>query len=356
MSYFDSIDAALYHSSNGAMRQRSQPIVMSEWTAKRAAQVQSTKALQELALTPAIGDGASSPRAPNQSASVAGIAPVALTPSVLVASNDQAVATDPGLLTCDAAFPVPDMAAFDEFAPAVVAESLAALCQRVRTASDYRTVRGEYCRLSVLLNLKGAIAPAFRPVPVIRGANGHPVPMGDSAHKLMLRDRLVIDYHWCAARMDIHPSEAQHVALFAPGRDFSFADAWVLACKKHRGRYRAAEAMMLTTLQQCQTLTLRGPELSERVTKLSSDYRDSGGKFASRNATAKRKIREWTERMPRMKAERHVYEHLWDARELLGKENVTLVGELLALMLGQPKLDRKTIKGKLEKLDKQVQL
>lgn len=246
------------------------------------------------------------------------------------------------------AFPVDDEMSFERVGDPL--RAMKELCFRLLDHKDYHRERSEYCQLSIQMNLCGKLAPAFRPE-LSSGAK-----FGDSVHHLLNRDRLVIDFHWCATRMEIHPNDVQYAALFAPGRAFSFLDAWALSGKIHKGRYRATEALMLTTFQQCQTHSLWGPELTDRMSGVYSGYRDSGGRYASRHATAKKKIREWTERMPRMKAERHVYEHLWDARELLGKENVTLVGELLALMLGQPKLDRKTIKGKLEKLDKQVQL
>lgn len=249
--------------------------------------------------------------------------------------------------TNDNAFPIAGTTGLGEVEDGVGA--LKALSRRLVVHNDYRRERSEYCRLSVLLNAIGRMAPAFRPVPVVKAKHGDPVFM------VIHRDQLVIDYHWChAAKMDLAPADAKHAALLDLGREFNFSEAWALACEKRRGRYRAAEAVILTTFQQCQTTRLRGPELVGRAAGLAEGYRESNGQLSSRQAVALRKIREWGERQPRMKSERDVYESLWLARELLGTDNAKLIPQLVALMLGGPALDRKTIKGKLVTLDKHI--
>lgn len=229
--------------------------------------------------------------------------------------------------------------------------ALTRLSHRLLTHRDYRRERAEYFRLNLQLNRAGSLAPAFRPEVTIK------VAPRDKAHMLKHRDQLVIDYHWCQAKkMDFASADAEHAALLDWGVNFDFCVAWTLSGKKWRGRYRASEALKLTTLQQCQTLKLHGPELADRLKALTDSYRESNGRLAGRRATAIRKIGEWTEQRPRMTTERHVYEKLWLAREMLGPENHRLVPELLALMLGAEVLDRRTIKGKLETLDKHVKL
>ena len=228
---------------------------------------------------------------------------------------------------------------------------LAVLCHRIVSPDDYLGARVEYCRLSVQLNVMGRLAPAFRPQVDIKAKSGHPV------HTRALRDRLVIDYHWChATNMNLIPSDALHRKVFAPGFAFSFEAAWELSGKNWRGVYRGYEALALTDLQQCQTVRLHGPELIEREKKFSGTYRDSKGQFSSPYASARRKIGEWAETRSRMKAEQRDYVFLWRARELLGAGRAALIPDLLALMLGEAVRDRKTIRDKLALLDKHVKL
>ena len=226
---------------------------------------------------------------------------------------------------------------------------LAALCQRVMTPEDYVNERAEYCRLSVQLNMMERLAPAFRTQVVFKAKSGHPT------HTRALRDRLVIDYHWChATNMNLIPSDALHRKVFAPGFAFSFETAWELSGKNWKGVYRGYEALALTDLQQCQTTRLHGPELVEREKNFSGTYRDSKGQFSSPYASARRKIGEWAEKHSRMKAEQRDYVFLWRARELLGVSRAALIPDLLALMLGEAVKDRKTIRGKLALLDRML--
>ena len=226
---------------------------------------------------------------------------------------------------------------------------LAALCHRIVSPDDYLDARSEYCRLSVQLNTKGVLAPAFRPRVAIKTNLGHPVYM------LAHRDQLVIDYHWCyATNMNLNPTCAFHSKLFAPGYAFSSVAAWELSGREWKGGYRGSEALALTTLQQCQTLTLCGFDLVERKKKLVGGYRASKGRSPSDYPIALREIKEWAESNCRMKAEQRVYECLWLARRLLATPSVEMIRKLLALMLGEPVRDRKTIRGKLALLDKYV--
>lgn len=311
----------------------------------------------------------------NQKARLTGLPPISLNasdihPASKIAVNDQDIAshTSPVLMastavasSSTASLPVaarspvcPDHC-FPERLVSRIAEHddpvdvLEKLCGVIRKPSDYRLARAQYVEISIQVNLSGRLAPAFRRKPKVDAK------FGDTVHMLMFRDALVIDYHWCCSTMsELSPRDDAHARLMDPGLEFSFEGAWLLACKKLKGQYRGDEAMGLTTLQQCQTRYLQGPELLMRVAGLSSTYRASGGKFSNRHTVAMRKIREWTERHPRMKTERLVYERLWEARELLGPENGRLIGRLLALMLGDDERDRKTIKSKLGTLDKHI--
>lgn len=224
------------------------------------------------------------------------------------------------------------------------------LCRQILDHKDYARVRTKYCRLSIQLNELGRLAPAFRPA-LKTGA-----PRGDRIHMVLHRDQIVIDLHWCyAKKMAISAPDAAHQVLFDHSESFPFGLAWELSGKKWRSEYRAAEALVITTLQQCQLLKLRGPEVAARAEAVGAGWRMSAGKSASKIAMVRRQIGQWAERDRRIVAQRGYYEQLWLARELLGPDwTNALVAELHAVMVGGDVQDRTTIRDKLKSLDRQL--
>lgn len=227
---------------------------------------------------------------------------------------------------------------------------LADLCREIQVHKDYPRVRADYCSLSIQLNELGRLAPAYRPL--IKTGAGWKSAMNMVLH----RDQVVIDLHWCYARqMAISASDSAHQALFELSAEFPFDLAWAISGKKWRGGYRAAEALCLTTFQQCQLLKLRGPEVAERAAALEIGWKESGGKSVSKIAAVKKQIGQWAERDKRIVSQRGCYEQLWLARELLGPScSSAQVAELHALMVGGDVQDRATIRDKLKSLDKQL--
>lgn len=227
---------------------------------------------------------------------------------------------------------------------------LTELCRKMLDHKDYARVRADYCRLSIQLNVLGQLAPAYRPK-IKTGA-----PRNDKVHMVLHRDQIVIDLHWIyAKKMPISPSDIAHSSLFEHSDGFPFAHAWALSGKKWRAEYRAEEALCLTTLQQCQMLTLHGSQHVARAKAVFVGARSSSGRSASRMAIAKRLIGQWAERDKRINSQRCYYEHLWLARELLGPgASNSLIAELHALMTGGCVQDRTTIRDKLESLDRRL--
>lgn len=236
--------------------------------------------------------------------------------------------------------------------PAVInpLRELEGLRNRLALGCDYSLVRRRYCELSIFMNLMGQIAPAFRPRMSGNGRKSDPNSM------IMHRDRLVIDYHWChASKMNVTPRDAMHAAILDFEREFSFDAAWELSGKKWTKGYRAAEALSLTRMQQCQTMTIHGPELTEVLKGIDSGWRESGGKTTSKLAMAKREIAQWAELDRRIQPEREKYELLWRVREMLGRSApAQLTAELYALATGGSVLDRASVRDRLKRLDKHV--
>lgn len=227
---------------------------------------------------------------------------------------------------------------------------VAALCREVRESNDYLAARDRYCVISIRMNLDGLFAPAFRHRPRVQAPNN------DSIHMQMHRDRLVIDYHWChATGMQLSPTDPDHAHLLDLEHDFDFAEAWSLAQRNQFGKYRAAEALCLTPLHQCQTMTLHGLELKARLEQIHKTYRNSKGAARGPFAKAITAIGQWAERNKRIEAERVSYEKLWLARAMLGEDGTDqAIAALHALMLGKSPLYRKTIAGKLATLKRNV--
>lgn len=232
-------------------------------------------------------------------------------------------------------------------------DDMKALCRDVLLHKDYLRIRNEYCRLSIKLNFIGKLAPAFRPVLKSGGVWGD-----KQIHHQVHRDQVVIDLHWChTTKMGFSPTDPNHLALFDDPTVFPFDRAYAVAGKKLTSKYRAAQALCLTTLQQCQLLKLREAALVSRQLALEKGWCASGGKSASKIAAAKRQISQWAERDKRIASSRDHYEKLWLARELLEPgAKAAQIGALHALMVGSEELDRKTITGKLQNLDKHVKL
>lgn len=230
--------------------------------------------------------------------------------------------------------------------------ALTALARRMLVSKDYRSERAEYCRLQLQLNRIGLLAPAYRPQIKCGVERGNPV------HYVLLRDQVVIDYHWIhAARMLVRPEEPGHAALLDLNYTFDFATASALSLKNWTRSYRGAEALVLTMFQQCQMRQLRGPLLRAREAALSQRDRSSTGQFSSKAAEAKRKIRSWLAGRTSMEAQIPVYESLWISRELLGPDEAKWIPQLVALSLGEARpLARKTIKDKLAAMDKNVKV
>lgn len=224
------------------------------------------------------------------------------------------------------------------------------LCQQLLRHKDYARVREDYCNLSIRLNLMGKLAPAYRPE-LKSGAD-----YGATIHHAINRDQIVIDLHWIhACHMPVNPLEPMHQALFSDKANFQFDLAWGIAHKKWTPEYRAVEALCLTTLQQCQMLRLRGPEVAACFDDLDAGWLKSGGKSASRLATVRRLIGQWAERDKRILSQRGYYEMLWLARELLGHDvPKQQIAVLHALMTGGEVQDRTTIRDRLKSLDRHV--
>ena len=227
---------------------------------------------------------------------------------------------------------------------------LEALIDELRQHGDYRRVRDEYCQLSILINLQGAIAPAYRLLPKPGKRKGDPVFL--EIH----RDQLVIDCHWLHSKKErVRAKDGDFWKMFDSTRPFPFAVAWAFASKNWRKSFRANEALFLTSFQQCQLAALRSEAISERFNHAENGVHRGGGRAPAKLATVRQALGEWCERDRRIIPHYDDYVRLWLSRELLGAgAPIRQIAELFALMSGAVPRDDKTIRGKLEKMDRHI--
>ncbi|TXT26301.1 MAG: hypothetical protein FD131_4236 [Rhodocyclaceae bacterium] len=213
---------------------------------------------------------------------------------------------------------------------------------------NYSAIRKEYCELSVVLNLQGRLAPAFRPDPKMAW---------DKPNKIFFeihRDQVVIDCHWLHSKQEpVFPHDEKLNSLFDSSRPFSFDHAWSFASQKWRKEYRATEQLILTPRQQCQLAAMRGDDLEYRF-----DVALKGGAKAKVRvprtiSIVRQRLRQWCEKDKRV--DPLGYERLWLARELLGAgASVPQVAELWSLMTGDELRDKKTVHDRLKKMDVKI--
>lgn len=226
-------------------------------------------------------------------------------------------------------------------------ERLTALMEELREHGDYRRVRDEYCCLSILLNSQGAIAPAFRPLPKTGKRKGSHVFL--EIH----RDHVVIDCHWLyCKKLMVKARDVEFRSMFDTAHPFPFGLAWMYAKKNWKSTHRADQALGLTTYQQSQTVTMRGSIVAGRY---HAALKGDRGRVHAKIGAVKQGLNEWCERDRRVIPHYEDYLNLWLARELLGADAaIHQIAELFSLMTGDKPRDDKTIRCKLEKMDRHI--
>lgn len=229
-------------------------------------------------------------------------------------------------------------------------DRLEALAHRISEMSSYEDARTELCALHFQLNLEGKIAPAFRPrAKVIKARN-------DSIYMLMHRDQIVIDCHWLHTNM----SEAgllchndKHRRLIHKVRAFDIPEAWAFAMEKWTDEHRATNIFSLSTLHQCQTLSLRSTVVADRAVQATGGKNSRDKSVKGLIGRVRQALNDWASRDRRITPHLTDYVNLWLARHLLSASSTPReVGQLVALMQGGRHRDDATTRDKLAKLDR----
>lgn len=233
-------------------------------------------------------------------------------------------------------------------------ERLRAVVQKVAEGECYWSIREEYCSLSLLLNMEGLLAPAFRPPVVPRKK------WGDDVYMDIYRDQLVIDCHWlhCTKQsVSLKPKDIYWSPLFYRLTPFPFNLAWDFARENWGANHRAVEMFRLTDFQQFQLMALRGDHVKKIVDSIDKPERRGRGVKTgpSQHSLFVQGMNAWCERDCRMEAHRDGYTAVWRARAYLGPAaSVRQVGKLAALMLGEKPKDDKTIRTRQENIRRHI--
>ncbi len=134
-------------------------------------------------------------------------------------------------------------------------EELESVLESFKSPSDYPAIRQSYCSLSIALNERGMLAPAFRRYPSIPKKGER-----DEHQLLMQRDRVFIDTHWLFTReerLSASDGERNWEDLVNLRKPFNWEMAESFASANINNDYRAGSIFNMTPLQQSQTLSFR---------------------------------------------------------------------------------------------------
>lgn len=226
------------------------------------------------------------------------------------------------------------------------------LASAFRMEKDYGKIRQEFLMISLALNQFKLLAPVFREQPRM------PFKKTEwKRHTQILIDQIVIDLHWLHCRGEqVRPRWPELGTLLSPSREFDCdAVATQLAARSWTSDFRVLELIFVNDRQQRQLMQLRTQKLKETFRSIleGKGRPDKGpGRASPTVAKVRMAIVNWADRTHQIRGHEDMYESLWVARELLGnKVTNDDIGELAALRCGTPPLDRKTVAGKLKRLD-----
>ncbi|MDO8715122.1 MAG: hypothetical protein Q7K13_11745, partial [Polynucleobacter sp.] len=217
---------------------------------------------------------------------------------------------------------------------------------------DYMAIREEYCRLSIALNNECLLAPAFRPTPKITKISGKRTAADLSLHQ----DQLVIDCHWLHCRREIIIAQhEEYQPIFDLDGPFPFELAAAFACKKWSKKFRSDEVLSLTAWQQFQLQALQGEAIRNRRNASGNGFGMGTGRVQSPISTVRQALREWSRKDRRIIKHQKIYEDLWLARALLSPgASINDIRHLGAMASGVVALNERTVRDKLQKLDKRM--
>lgn len=231
-------------------------------------------------------------------------------------------------------------------------ENYHVVCQQIKVTGDYESSSERYRFCSFELNTHGKLAPAFRRE--IQTGKKH----NDPIFFQIYRDQIAIDCHWLYCRneeVNINAKDHDFADLVNLSSPFDFALCDKFAAKKWKRDNRVLECMRLTDFQQVQLAALQSSEMKFRIEHLDKAIKGEKQRLPSPRSNFERKLSTWERQSACAKKHRPTYQALWKLHMTLGPSlNGRMLSELLAVALGAPRKDPKTVKSQLDTLLKKT--
>jgi hypothetical protein len=269
-----------------------------------------------------------------------------------VPSDDE---TESGLVASTYAFPTA------EIPPAIKAASTEWIISELDRVSNawiaggvapYTTVRELACQISLELNLRGGVAPRFRPM-------RRPRPIGKGAYpkedSLLSNDRQVIDLHWLRCRnAKLRIENRRWDGLVAEG-PFDFALASLFSGTTGSPTTKAEEILCIRTADQLELSTLQSEELRKRWSVIARGRDDVGGHSLGMKEV-RRKLEDKALSVPAITPYIEGWVTLWMCYRLLGKPKGASkqLARLYSLATGKPVMDPSNLVRKLNTMAKHL--
>ena len=244
----------------------------------------------------------------------------------------------------------------DRISQETLVKHLTKITKEYRNDKDYYKIRKQYIAISMALNQKGLLAPAFRKnqpsIPKLKGGY-------DNAIGQLLIDQIVIDCHWLHCRKEVVIPKWETLSdLFNPELEFDAEMISVSLGKRNWKReFRANDMLGLTPFQQNQLRMLSDINILIAHKIIFEGYMGQDGRtrISAAITPIRRAVRSWAERVHQIRGHQEMYEALWAARKMLGKcTSNTQIAKLAGYIVGRPPLERTTIISKFKSLDRML--
>jgi len=220
--------------------------------------------------------------------------------------------------------------------------------------ADYYSIRKKYIAISMALNEKGLLAPAFRHQPRLPFMN----VKRTLTETQLLVDQIVIDCHWLHCRkVFVKPDKVNLYELFDLNSKFDASAVSIkLGARVWKRDFRAIDMLALSDPMQHQLLILSSTNIHDKYKHIMKGYTKKAGlRVKPTIIPIRRAICAWAEERHQIRGQQEIYEALWIARELLGRSaKPGTLGKMAGIMIGVPPLDSKTVSGKYVSLDKML--
>lgn len=267
---------------------------------------------------------------------------IEVAPTVKDRANDLVADTQFGAVPYR--FPWPDEATSDRLSALTDRELMSELARLVnqrdsdRRPVSYLDIRSHCCAISIIMNQRGMLPPAFRanrslPKP-IKGF----VPT--DAEKALLRDRQVIDVDWLHSRGKRQHISNPEFAELLTGDELNRELAERFAFKGWAAHSKAQKVLNLIPFDECQMAVLRSKACRD-------EWRNA---CVSMETTIDKRLRERAIREPGLVGNIEYLKRLWLADKIARHLGQRAIGQVYSWLTGDPALSPGALSAKLKQM------